>query len=69
MNKFHFLQNVPFFNHTFYLQMKSNSWSKTIINYSTEKPTRLPIIDIAVRDIGTAEAEFSIEIGDICYRD
>lgn len=50
-----------------FLQTYSNSWSKTVFNYSTEKPNRLPIIDVAIRDAGHPTQEFSIEIGTVCF--
>lgn len=44
-----------------------SSWSKTRITYTTEKSLRLPITDIAVRDIGGDNQKFKIEIGSVCY--
>ncbi|TGZ53900.1 Collagen alpha-2(I) chain [Temnothorax longispinosus] len=42
-------------------------WGKTIVSYETDKPVRLPILDVALRDIGKPEQSFSIEIGAACY--
>lgn len=48
---------------------KSNGWSKTLFRYTTERSTRLPLIDVAIRDIGNSDQEFSIEIGPVCFRE
>ena len=42
-------------------------WGKTVISYDTDKPVRLPIIDVALRDIGKSEQSFYVEIGAACY--
>lgn len=47
---------------------RSDTWSKTEISYTTEKSTRLPIIDVAMRDIGSADQEFAIEVGSVCFQ-
>ncbi len=31
------------------------------------KPTRLPIVDVAVRDVGNARQKFKLEIGQVCF--
>jgi len=49
-------------------QFRTNAWAKTVLSYTTERAIRLPIIDIAIRDIGAADQEFSIEIGPVCYQ-
>jgi collagen type II alpha len=46
---------------------RAKSWSKTVLSYTTNKATRLPIIDIAVRDIGAADQSFWIDIGPVCF--
>lgn len=51
-----------------YFQTRSNSWAKTVIIYNTDKASRLPIIDVAIRDVGQTEQEFWIEIGSVCYQ-
>lgn len=48
-------------------QLKSSNWSKSVLGYTTDKATRLPIIDINVRDIGGTDHEFWIEIGPVCF--
>lgn len=52
----------------YYFQARSNIWSKTEISYTTERANRLPIIDVAVRDVGAAGQEFAIEIGAVCFQ-
>lgn len=48
-------------------QLHQDHWGKTIVSYETDKPVRLPILDVALRDIGKPEQSFSIEIGAACY--
>lgn len=50
------------------LQRKNNQWGKTIIEYRTNKPSRLPILDIAPLDIGGADQEFGLDIGPVCFK-
>jgi hypothetical protein len=49
------------------LQFKKDEWAKTVINYTTDKAMRLPIVDVAVRDVGTEAQSFWLEIGPVCY--
>lgn len=42
-------------------------WAKTEIRYKTDKSDRLPIQDIAIRDIGEPEQLFYIQIGPVCF--
>ncbi|KAG5898590.1 hypothetical protein JTB14_016601 [Gonioctena quinquepunctata] len=46
---------------------RKNSWAQTVISYSTDKPSRLPITDVGVRDIGEPDQAFWIEIGAVCF--
>lgn len=48
-------------------QYRSDSWSKTVISYTTEKSSRLPLTDVAVRDINEPGQKFWIEIGAVCF--
>lgn len=50
------------------LQRKNNKWGKTIIEYRTNKPSRLPILDIAPLDIGGADQEFGVDVGPVCFK-
>lgn len=50
------------------LQRKNNEWGKTIIEYRTNKPSRLPFLDIAPLDIGGANQEFGLDIGPVCFK-
>lgn len=38
-----------------------------MISYSSDKATRLPFIDIGIRDVGSADQEFWLEIGPVCF--
>ncbi|XP_065370006.1 collagen alpha-1(I) chain-like [Calliphora vicina] len=46
---------------------RSSTWEKTVIRYTTNKTQRLPIVDIAIRDVGKPYQEFSIELGPACF--
>lgn len=46
---------------------KSSSWSATKIRYRTDKPQRLPFVDIGLRDVGEEGQSFKIEVGPVCY--
>lgn len=46
----------------------TGEWSKTVIEYRTNKPSRLPILDIAPLDIGRADQEFGLDIGPVCFK-
>lgn len=48
-------------------QTRSSTWSQTVINYKSDKAMRLPFIDVGIRDVGTAEQQFWLEIGPVCY--
>lgn len=43
------------------------TWASTKIEYRTEKPQRLPFVDIGVRDVGEPNQSFKIELGPVCY--
>ncbi|XP_013909920.1 PREDICTED: collagen alpha-1(II) chain [Thamnophis sirtalis] len=45
----------------------TGKWGKTIIEYRSQKTSRLPIIDIAPMDIGGADQEFGVDIGPVCF--
>ncbi|KAI4896719.1 hypothetical protein NFI96_024008, partial [Prochilodus magdalenae] len=42
-------------------------WGRTIIEYKSQKTSRLPIVDIAPMDIGEADQEFGVDIGAVCF--
>ena len=43
-------------------QHESTEWAKTVISMRNVKPTRLPIVDVAVRDVGNPRKKFKLEI-------
>lgn len=49
------------------LQKHTGQWGKTVIEYKTQKTSRLPIVDIAPLDIGAANQEFGVDIGPVCF--
>lgn len=48
-------------------QKHTGKWGKTVIEYRSQKTSRLPIVDIAPMDIGGAEQEFGVDIGPVCF--
>lgn len=48
-------------------RFKKAEWAKTVISYSTDKAMRLPVVDVAVRDVGAEDQSFWLEIGPVCY--
>lgn len=47
---------------------KSNGvWGKTVMEYRTQTPARLPVVDLAPMDIGKANQEFGLDIGPVCF--
>ena len=51
-----------------HFQHESTEWAKTIISMKNVKPTRLPIVDVAVRDVGNDKKKFKLEIGQVTTR-
>lgn len=49
------------------LQKHTGQWGKTVIEYRSQKTSRLPIVDIAPIDIGGADQEFGVEVGAVCF--
>ena len=49
------------------LQRHTGQWGKTVIEYRSQKTSRLPIVDIAPMDIGGADQEFGVDVGAVCY--
>lgn len=46
---------------------RKNEWSHSLLQYKSQKPQRLPIVDVAPKDIGSKNQEFGIEIGPACF--
>lgn len=51
----------------FCMQTRKDQWGKTTITYTTDRPSRLPIIDIILRDFNEVGQSFSIHLGPVCY--
>lgn len=47
--------------------MHTGQWGKTVIEYRTPKTSRLPIVDIAPKDVGGPDQEFGVDIGPVCF--
>jgi len=48
-------------------QHETKEWAKTILSLKDTKPSRLPIVDVLVKDIGTVRQKFRLEIGPVCF--
>lgn len=48
-------------------QRHTGQWSKTVMEYRSQKTSRLPIVDIAPMDIGGADQEFGVDVGPVCF--
>jgi len=46
---------------------KKKEWAQTVITVKNTKPSRLPIVDVAMKDIGRRGEKFKLEIGPVCY--
>lgn len=49
------------------LQTRSVNWGKTVLRYTTDKSSRLPIVDVALRDIGEVGQSFWVEVSPVCF--
>merc|ERR1712223_1921230 len=54
-------QNSVAFHH------ESNTWATSVFSVKDTKPQRLPIVDVAIRDMGNPRKKFKIELGPVCY--
>lgn len=48
-------------------QYRQNKWTRTVFEINTEKPKRLPVIDVAPVDIGDRNQAFGLELGPVCF--
>uniref|UniRef100_A0A8C5WYF8 Fibrillar collagen NC1 domain-containing protein n=1 Tax=Laticauda laticaudata TaxID=8630 RepID=A0A8C5WYF8_LATLA len=56
-----------FFSFDLFFQKHNGNVGSTIFEYKTQNVARLPIIDIALVDVGGADQEFGVEIGPVCF--
>lgn len=49
-------------------QYERSDWSQTVLSLTDVKPTRLPVVDIAIRDLGNARKKVKIQIGQVCFK-
>lgn len=59
-------QYVTVFKYVIF-QYRKDVWAKSVLEYTTDKPSRLPITDIVVRDVGKPDQSFWVEIGAVCF--
>ncbi|XP_033625444.1 uncharacterized protein LOC117288629 isoform X2 [Asterias rubens] len=48
-------------------QEHDDVWRKTTIVYTTKKTERLPLVDVAMSDIGESNQQFGMTIGPVCF--
>ena len=48
-------------------QDKKPDWASAVLNINTNKPTRLPIVDLRVADFGDMDQAFKVEVGQVCF--
>lgn len=48
-------------------QYRQDKWTRTVFEFKTRKPKRLPVVDMAPADIGEENQAFGIEIGPVCF--
>lgn len=58
---------MPFTRCPVEFQKRNGNVGKTVFEYRTQNVARLPIIDLAPVDIGSADQEFGVEIGPVCF--
>jgi len=46
---------------------RKRSWGQTIFKVEAKQPTRLPIIDVKIKDFGKPYQAFELEIGEVCF--
>jgi hypothetical protein len=48
-------------------QYERTEWATTVFSVKDTKPQRLPIVDVAVKDVGNTRKKFKIELGPVCF--
>ena len=48
-------------------QGDASSWGRTVLTVDQDKPARLPVVDVAMRDVGDAGQKFRLELGPVCF--
>jgi collagen type II alpha len=48
-------------------KLRKDSWAESVFKIETEKVTRLPIVDVQVKDFGGEKQVFKIEVGKVCF--
>lgn len=45
----------------------TGEWGRTVVEYRTQKTSRLPFVDVAPMDVGGPDQEFGLDIGPVCF--
>ena len=48
-------------------QHRKDNWAETVFKIETEKVTRLPIVDVQVKDFGGPKQAFKVQVGEVCF--
>ena len=48
-------------------KLRKDTWAESVFKIETEKVTRLPIVDVQVKDFGGERQVFKIEVGKVCF--
>merc|ERR1712002_1243026 len=48
-------------------KFRKDNWAESVFKIETEKVTRLPIVDVQVRDFGGEKQAFKVEVGKVCF--
>jgi len=49
-------------------QHERRQWDKTVVEVAHRKPARLPVVDVELKDVGSNDQKFSLEIGEVCFK-
>lgn len=60
-------RDLSFLTKPFVFQARSKEWSYSVLSYTTDKAIRLPITDVAMRDLSEPGHAFWIEISPVCF--
>merc|ERR1712228_1110450 len=48
-------------------EVVKDNWAESVFKIETEKVTRLPIVDVQVKDFGGERQVFKVEVGKVCF--
>lgn len=60
-------QNIDIHVFLALFKFRKNSIAETEFFIETRVPSKLPILDIGMTDVGRVDQEFGITLGDVCF--